>query len=95
MLKRYPGTLRWRQALPPTLVLGTAFLVILSIWFTNARIFLLAGIGLYLLLLTGASVSHARTHKEPRLLLGIPLAIMTMHFSWGSGFLWSMLHSRG
>lgn len=95
MLKRYPGTLRWRQALPPTLVLGMVFLITLSIWFSIARIILLAGMGFYLLLLTGASIPHARSHKDLRLLVGIPLAIMTMHFSWGSGFIWSLFHSRG
>lgn len=95
MLKRYPGTLRWRQALPPMLVLGTGLLLILSIWFTEAWVVLLTGIGLYLLLLIGASVSYARNYKDWRFLVGIPLSIATMHYSWGSGFLWSIIHSRG
>lgn len=95
MLRRYPGTLRWRQALPPVLVFGTTLILILSIWLPTARIVFLAGIGLYLLLLLGASIAYARNAKDPRLLLGIPLSILTMHFSWGSGFLWSIIHSRG
>lgn len=95
MLRRFPGTLRWRQALPPVFVLGITLLLVLSIWFTPARILLAAGIGLYLALLVGASLSSARRHKELRLLLGIPLAIATMHFSWGSGFIWSIFHSNG
>lgn len=95
MLKRYPRTLRWRQALPPGLVLGTVLLLILSIWFSAARISLLAGIGLYLLLLIGASIPHARMNNDIRLLLGIPISIITMHYSWGSGFLWSIIHSHG
>lgn len=94
MLRRYPKTLRWRQALPPAMVFGTAMLLLLSIWSLEALIILVAGIGLYLLLLTGAAIPFARKYKNLRLLVGIPLSIMTMHFSWGSGFLWSIIHSR-
>lgn len=95
MLKRYPGTLRWRQALPPILVLGTVLLLILSIWLPQARVALLSGLSVYFMVLIGASISHARKFKNLWLLLGISLSIVTMHYSWGSGFLWSILHSRG
>lgn len=92
MLKRFPETLRWRQALPPIFVLGVVLLLILSIWFVPARIVFLAGIGIYAALLIGASIPHARRYKDSRLILGIPAAITTMHFAWGSGFLWSFIH---
>lgn len=95
MLKRYPGTLRWRQALPPILVLGTLLLLILSIWLSQAWVALLAGLSVYFLVLIGASLAHARKFKNLRLLLGIPLSIVTMHYSWGSGFLWSIIQTRG
>ena len=32
MLRRYPGSLRWRQALPPLFVLGLVVLLLASIW---------------------------------------------------------------
>jgi glycosyltransferase involved in cell wall biosynthesis len=95
MLKRFPETLRWRQALPPLFVFGVLLLLILSIWFAAARIVLLAGLGIYVALFMGASIPHARRNKEIRLLIGIPAAITTMHFAWGSGFLWSLIHSGG
>ncbi len=89
MLKRFPTTLRWRQAVPPIFVLSVLLLLILSLWSVLARIVLLAGIGFYIALLIGASIPYARRFKDLRLLIGIPAAITTMHFSWGSGFLWS------
>ena len=95
MLRRFPGTLRWRQALPPVFVLGIMLLLVLSVWFTFARILLAAGIGFYLALLVGVSLPYARRHKDVRLSIGIPLAIATMHFSWGSGFIWSIFRSNG
>ncbi|HWR66158.1 MAG TPA: glycosyltransferase family 2 protein [Bellilinea sp.] len=95
MLKRFPETLRWRQALPPIFVLGVLLLLILSIWFVPARIVLLAGLSIYAALIIAASISHARRNKDNRLIIGIPAAITTMHFAWGSGFLWSFIHSGG
>jgi glycosyltransferase involved in cell wall biosynthesis len=90
MLRRYPETLRWRQALPPLFVTGILMLLLLSIFWSVARVVLAAVAALYLLVLMVGSVGAARKKGEPLLVFGIPLAIMTMHFSWGSGFLWSM-----
>ena len=95
MLRRFPGTLRWRQAIPPVFVLGSLLLLVLSIWFAPARTMLALGIGLYLALLFAASLPYARRYQDSRLLLGIPLAITTMHYSWGGGFLWSIFHFGG
>ncbi|MRS03968.1 glycosyltransferase family 2 protein [bacterium] len=95
MLKRFPNTLRWRQAVPPIFVLSVLVLLILSIWFVLARIVLLTGVASYIALLLGASIPYARRFKDFRYLIGIPAAITIMHFSWGGGFLWSLLRSGG
>lgn len=94
MLKRYPDTLRWRQALPPVLVLGTTILLVLSIWFSAAAWLLAAGVVIYGLILVGAAISPARRYNTLPILLGFPLAIATMHYSWGTGFLVSLLNGR-
>jgi succinoglycan biosynthesis protein ExoA len=88
MLRRFPGTLKWRQALPPFFVLFLLILVLLSIGSVYARFILLLVCGLYALVLILASRSTAINEKDLRLLFGIPIAIVTMHFSWGTGF-WS------
>lgn len=91
MVRRYPETLRWRQALPPLFVSGVLMLSLLSIIWSYARIALAAVAALYLVVLMAGSIGAAARKRAPLLVFGIPLAIMTMHFSWGSGFLWSMV----
>ena len=91
MLKRYPGTVRWRQALPPLFLCSLAGLLLLSIWFSIARFLLLFEVLVYLGVLVIAATQLAVRQKAPSYLIGAPLAITTMHFSWASGFLWSLV----
>jgi len=91
MLRRYPGTLRWRQALPPLFVLSLALLLLAGVFFPPLWLLLAIEIGVYLLALWLGALPVAWRRRDPSLWLGIPLAIMTMHLSWGSGFLWSMM----
>jgi hypothetical protein len=93
MLRRYPRTLRWRQALPPLFVLSLAVLTIASFVFPLAIFLLLAEMFLYLLICLLAGI-HARLKlRKSFLSIGLPLAILVMHVTWGSGLLWSMLSS--
>jgi glycosyltransferase involved in cell wall biosynthesis len=94
MLKRYPHTIRWRQALPPMFVLGLIGLIVLSFWIVSARYLLLAEIGVYLLTVGLAGLKLAIEKKKIYLAIGLPLAIGTMHLSWGAGFLWSLISNR-
>jgi len=91
MLKRYPLTLRWRQALPPLFVLSLVGLLLLFPFLQLARILLLVEICLYLLLLVVGSLAVARKRKDLSLLVGVPLAIATMHTCWGTGLILSAL----
>jgi glycosyltransferase involved in cell wall biosynthesis len=91
MLIRYPGTVRWRQALPPLFVAGVLVLFLMTPWLLLARWVLGMIIALYLLTLISASVRPAMKSGDPRLLLGIPFSIGIMHFSWGAAFIWSLL----
>lgn len=90
MLRRYPGTLRWRQALPPLLVAGLVLGSALALVFPWARALLVLAIGLYLLALLAAAVEATLRHRQGFLLAGLPLAMATMHLAWGAGFLWSV-----
>jgi len=85
MLRRYPETLRWRQALPPAFVLSILGLFILGFFYPYFFILLALELSLYLLILNLAAAKKK--------IFGLPLAIATMHISWGSGLLWSMLLS--
>jgi succinoglycan biosynthesis protein ExoA len=91
MLRNFPGTVRWRQALPPLFVLSLVGLLLVSIFFTPAAWLLIIELLLYFLVLLLAGGYAAMKHRKLYLLPGLPEAIAAMHLSWGSGFLWSML----
>jgi len=93
MLRRYPDTLRWRQALPPLFVLSLLGLILLSMFIPVARFVLLGELALYFSIMLFAGLSAAIRQQKAYLLLGLPLAIPVMHLTWGSGFLWSILVS--
>ena len=94
MLRRYPETLRWRQALPPMFVLSLLLLFLLSPFFLFFRWALIALLGVYIFVLLLAGLQLSIKYKKPALWLGVPLAIACMHFSWGSGFLWGVVHPQ-
>jgi len=93
MLKRYANTVRWRQALPPLFTASLIALIVLSFWFSFARWLLSLEIILYLFILIAASVRVALRDHKPFLIAGLPLSILIMHLSWGSGFLFSFISS--
>ena len=90
MLIQYPRTLRWRQ-LAGLFVLSWFVWGSLSIWFTWARRLLIAQAIVYIGALLFAGIKSALDKKKLYLVIGLPLAISTMHFSWGTGFLWSLI----
>ena len=93
MLRRYPDTLRWRQALPPLFVSSLIVLAVISIVVPFAK-FLLAGeLLLYFSIVVLASIYVAIQQRKAYLIPGLMLAIPAMHISWGSGFLWSVFTS--
>jgi GT2 family glycosyltransferase len=91
MLKRYPGSLRWRQAGPPLFVLGLLSLLIASLWLPLGRTVLAVVVVLYALALVMSGLDLVSQKGKLYLLLGVPLAIAVMHLSWGSAFLWSLI----
>lgn len=89
MLRRYPQTLRWRQALPPAFVSSLITLIVLSLWIVFMRYILAVLLFIYVISLGLAGLKLAIEKQKGFLLWGLPLAITTMHFAWGAGFLWS------
>lgn len=92
MLRKNPETIRWRQALPPLFVVGILMLLLLSAFLPLARATLAICMGFYLLILLTASTRVSFLKRNIKLVAGIPLAMMTMHLSWGCGFWWSLLN---
>lgn len=92
MLLRYPETFRWRQ-ISGLFVLSWIVLGLLSVWVRFARWLLALEAVVYLAPLLISGVLAAVKRKDFRYLFGVPAAIATMHFSWGAGFLWSLVTS--
>jgi cellulose synthase/poly-beta-1,6-N-acetylglucosamine synthase-like glycosyltransferase len=93
MLRRFPDTLRWRQALPPLFVLSLIGLTPVSIFFPLFLWLLFGELIVYFAVIFLAGLYAAVKQYKLFLVAGLPLSIAAMHISWGSGFLWSMLTS--
>jgi glycosyltransferase involved in cell wall biosynthesis len=91
MLRRYPETLRWRQGLPPVFVLSLFAGAILAFFSLIIRILFACEILLYGLALAAAGIQRAVRERKAYLIIGLPIAIATMHVSWGAGVLWSII----
>lgn len=94
MLRRYPKTLRWRQALPPLFVAAMIVMTLMALFIPWVRWVLGTVTVIYALLLLLAGLQLAIQYKSILFVLGVPLAITTMHLSWGAGFLWGMIHPQ-
>ncbi len=91
MLRRYPETLRWRQLLPPLFTASLAGLGLLSLVWRPVGWLLAAEILAYTLALFTVGLRAAWQKRQPALAIGLPLAMGTMHLTWGSAFLWSFV----
>jgi glycosyltransferase involved in cell wall biosynthesis len=94
MLRRYPETFRWRQ-LAGAFVLSFLILGLLGFAFAWARWLLALEVALYTLALLVAGVQTTRREGDLAMLVGVPLAIAIMHFTWGTAFLWSLIRPLG
>ena len=83
MLRRYPNTLRWRQALPPLFVVSLLGLSLLSFFFPLAGWVLAGELLLYFTVLIVAGFQAALRQRKPYLLFSLPMAISVMHFVMG------------
>ena len=85
-----PSTLRWRQLLPPSALLGMAILLVGLFAARGFAVPLAIAMGCYAAVLVGSSIECAWKRKDPLLVVGVPVAIATMHLCWASAFLWSL-----
>ena len=60
-----------------------------AIWLPIARWLLLLEAVIYSTALFIAGLQSALQNKGLGVFIGVPISIGIMHFSWGSGFLWS------
>lgn len=94
MLRRYPHTLRWRQALPPLFVLSLLGNALLGLVWPLFAALLALELAVYAGVLLAAGAHAALKQRDAALLWAMPLAMAVMHLAWGSGFLWSVLKGK-
>jgi succinoglycan biosynthesis protein ExoA len=93
MLQNHPQSIRWRQALPPVFVLSISFMLVLGFWKSLFWMILCIELSFYVIVLLTAGMLIASKERDISLLVGVPLAISIMHFSWGLSFLYGMIYS--
>jgi succinoglycan biosynthesis protein ExoA len=91
MIRKHPSTLRWRQFTPPLFVGSIVGLAVLSIWLVFARWLLATIVILYTIIIFAIGMQMSIKNRDLSLAIGLPLAIATIHLSWGTAFLWSLL----
>jgi hypothetical protein len=91
MLARFPGSVRWRQVLPPAFIVTLVAAGLAALFWPFALLALLLILAIYVVALVAAGVEIGIRRRDARLIPGAALALATMHLSWGGGFLWSVM----
>lgn len=94
MVLRFPKTLRWRQFLPPSVLMAGLLLLLggfLAAWLWSV---LAVFTGAYALLLVAIGLIEAVRRSDALIALGMPLAIGIMHICWAAAFLWSFASGK-
>ena len=81
--RRHQGTVNLRYLAPPFAVIGTVLSLILGVLIANLY-FIPAGIYLFFLVVAGLLIGKSARERSR-----LPLILLTMHMSWGAGFITS------
>lgn len=91
MLSRYPDSARARQLIPPLFVLSILMLAALAMFLPPARWLLAVEWGIYASITFVSALFISLRRRDITMLLSFPLAVMTIHFAWGSAFIASAI----
>ena len=90
-VRRHPGSMRWRQAIPVAFVAALALALLLAPWSRLAA----SGLVLLMLSYSVAVASAARSlAREAVSMWQVAAAFIIVHVAWGTGFITNLL-SRG
>lgn len=93
MLAKAPDSLRPRQLIPPLFVLSLVILTIGQFFVPFFSTVLSLELIVYIMVLFSVAIRAAgpQDTDDPLVLIGMPLAIVVMHFCWGGGFLRNLI----
>jgi succinoglycan biosynthesis protein ExoA len=90
MLRKYPKTLRLRQLIPPLFVFSLICLGLVSFVWNLASWLLAIIVLLYMVVLFIVGIQISINEKDVSMSFGVPLAIATIHLSYGAALLWGL-----
>lgn len=94
MIRQRPRSMKVRHLVAPTFVASVAFLAVLGFWRSQAWTVLALEFAAYLMAaIVFAYQAARRDHEKFPVMLTLPLVFFTIHFSWGSSFLWGLVRS--
>jgi glycosyltransferase involved in cell wall biosynthesis len=91
MLRAHPLSLRWRQAIPASLIPTAGLLTVLGIMWPPARVALAGFLALYAAAITAAAVHISVREQRWDLLAPLAATFATVHWSWGAGVLLNVI----
>lgn len=96
MLGARPRSMKWRQLVAPAFVASIAVFAAAGFWRSNAWGLLALELVTYLTAAMCFAFRTSRKHQQrSAVLLILPLAFFTIHFSWGTSFLWGLVTPNG
>lgn len=87
MLKKQPGSIKWRHAVPPVFLTSIILFSGLSFFISFFSILLFLEIFVYLFVNFCVSIKARITHTCDQSFIMLPIVFIVMHFSWGFGML--------
>jgi hypothetical protein len=96
MIRARPRSLKLRQMVAPCFVASIGLLAMVGLWRSIAWSLLAVELAIYLMsALFFASQAARKSREQPSVLLLLPLAFFTIHFSWGTSFLLGLVTPGG
>jgi hypothetical protein len=92
MIRARPRSLKLRQLVAPLFVSSIVVLVAAGFWRSIAWRMVAVEITIYLIAATAFAYQATRKSQEKiSVMLRMPLVFFTIHFSWGTSFLWGLI----
>jgi glycosyltransferase involved in cell wall biosynthesis len=95
MIKQRPRSIKLRHLVAPAFVGSTVVLAATGFWRSISWLILALEIAAYLAAAAVFAYQATRKHWERfPVMLTLPIVFLTIHFSWGTSFLWGLLGPR-
>lgn len=96
MIRASPRSLKWRQLVAPAFVSSIVVLAAIGFWRSSAWRMLALELATYLTSALAFGYQATRKSREKfSVMLTMPLVFFTIHFSWGTSFLWGLVTTGG